>query len=342
MGCSSFGKILYFALPRYPRFLKILIDYYQPQLSAPLLSSPQVTLILQIRGHHLILLLSIRLGGVGITGGGALGLLATSSGVSGVGTGGGALLSLLSITRSSALLSLLSLLCVSSLGTSVTGSGTLLSLLGVSSSVSSSLISGTSTREERSVGAGCARIKGRAELSIAVAGCGALLSLLAVALLSCGAVLGLLCVASGGTLLSISCGGALLSVTSGGSLLGLLSVSCGGSLLGLLSVSCGGTLLSLLTCGSVSGLLTSLLAELSVTSSSVAACDGCGVVCVSSSYIASVALGLTSACSTSVALGLTSTSSTSVALSLSSTRGTCIALGLALSFALRFGQFVDH
>jgi hypothetical protein len=330
MGCSSFGKILYFALPRYPRFLKILIDYYQPQLSAPLLSSPQVTLILQIRGHHLILLLSIRLGGVGITGGGALGLLATSSGVSGVGTSGGALLSLLSITRSSALLSLLSLLCVSSLGTSVTGSGTLLSLLGVSSSVSSSLISGTSTREERSVGAGCARIKGRAELSIAVAGCGALLSLLAVALLSCGAVLGLLCVASGGTLLSISCGGALLSVTSGGSLLGLLSVSC------------GGTLLSLLTCGSVSGLLTSLLAELSVTSSSVAACDGCGVVCVSSSYIASVALGLTSACSTSVALGLTSTSSTSVALSLSSTRGTCIALGLALSFALRFGQFVDH
>jgi hypothetical protein len=322
--------ILYFALPRYPRFLKILIDYYQPPLSAPLLSSPQVTLILQIRGHHLILLLSIRLGGVGITGGGALGLLATSSGISGVGTSGGALLSLLSITRSSALLSLLSLLCVSSLDTSVTGSGTLLSLLGVSSSVSSSLISGTSTREERSVGAGCARIKGRAELSIAVAGCGALLSLLAVALLSCGAVLGLLCVASGGTLLSISCGGALLSVTSGGSLLGLLSVSC------------GGTLLSLLTCGSVSGLLTSLLAELSVTSSSVAACDGCGVVCVSSSYIASVALGLTSACSTSVALGLTSTSSTSVALSLSSTRGTCIALGLALSFALRFGQFVDH
>jgi hypothetical protein len=304
--------IFYFALPRYPRFLKILIDYYQLPLSAPLLSSPQVTLILQIRGHHLILLLSIRLGGVGITGGGALGLLATSSGVSGVGTSGGALLSLLSITRSSALLSLLSLLCVSSLGTSVTGSGTLLSLLGVSSSVSSSLISGTSTREERSVGAGCARIKGRAELSIAVAGCGALLSLLAVALLSCGAVLGLLCVTSGG------------------------------SLLGLLSVSCGGTLLSLLTCGSVSGLLTSLLAELSVTSSSVAACDGCGVVCVSSSYIASVALGLTSACSTSVALGLTSTSSTSVALSLSSTRGTCIALGLALSFALRFGQFVDH
>jgi hypothetical protein len=335
MGCSSFGKILYFALPRYPRFLKILIDYYQPQLSAPLLSSPQVTLILQIRGHHLILLLSIRLGGVGITGGGALGLLATSSGVSGVGTSGGALLSLLSITRSSALLSLLSLLCVSSLGTSVTGSGTLLSLLGVSSSVSSSLISGTSTREERSVGAGCARIKGRAELSIAVAGCGALLSLLAVALLSCGAVLGLLCVASGGTLLSISCGGALLSVT-------LLRVSGCGAVLGLLSVSCGGTLLSLLTCGSVSGLLTSLLAELSVTSSSVAACDGCGVVCVSSSYIASVALGLTSACSTSVALGLTSTSSTSVALSLSSTRGTCIALGLALSFALRFGQFVDH
>jgi hypothetical protein len=313
--------ILYFALPRYPKFLKILIDYYQPPLSAPLLSSPQVTLILQIRGHHLILLLSIRLGGVGITGGGALGLLATSSGVSGVGTSGGALLSLLSITRSSALLSLLSLLCVSSLGTSVTGSGTLLSLLGVSSSVSSSLISGTSTREERSVGAGCARIKGRAELSIAVAGCGALLSLLAVALLSCGAVLGLLCVTSGGSLLG------LLTVT-------LLRVSGCGAVLGLLSVSCGGTLLSLLTCGSVSGLLTSLLAELSVTSSSVAACDGCGVVCVSSSYIASVALGLTSACSTSVALGLTSTSSTSVALSLSSTRGTCIALGLALSFAL--------